>query len=49
MVLDDVKIIEILATETERRCAHKVCAYYPDHYDIVFVDANQPWTEKLIY
>lgn len=45
LVLDDVKIIEILASETERQCAQKVQAYYSAHYEIVFVDASQPWTE----
>jgi len=46
--LDDLKVIEILGSETEKQCKEKIKSY-PDEFEIIMVLANQPFHEKLIY
>ena len=48
LIPEDFKIIEILGTEKIEECKEKV-KNYPDAFEKVFVDANQPFNEKLIY
>src|SRR3990167_710277 len=40
LVLDDLKIIEVLGTETEEECREKV-KNYPDAFEKIMVEANQ--------
>ena len=47
-VPEDLKIIEVLSSETEKSCLEKV-KNYPDAFEKIMVEANQPFNEKLIY
>ena len=48
LVLDDLKIVEILGSETPEQCKKKVESY-PEGLEIVMVDANAEFTKELIY
>lgn len=48
VVLDDIKVIEVLCTESEKSCMDKVLDY-PREFEVIMVFANQDWNNKLIY
>lgn len=48
VVPGDLKIIEILSSETEGQCIKKV-KMYPENFQMIMVKANQPYDERLIY
>ena len=48
LVLEDLKIIEILHSETEAQFAKKI-KRYPADFEIIGVKSDQPWNDKLIY
>lgn len=48
VVLDDLKIIEILCSETTEQCKNKI-KHYPDEFEIIMVNAKDEFNEKLIY
>ena len=45
---DDMKVIEVLHSETYEMFAKKLNTY-PDDFEIIPVKADQEWNEKLIY
>lgn len=48
VVPGDLKILEILSSETRLECIEKVMKY-PGDFEVVMIDANQEFNEKLIY
>jgi len=48
VVLDDLKVIEVLGTETADQVLEKVKGY-PGDFEFVYVDASKEFNEELIY
>jgi hypothetical protein len=49
LCLDTRTIYEVIVSETEKSQIAKVQNYYPEFFQVIFVDARQAWQEKLIH
>ena len=47
VILDDHKIVEIICSETEQECKEKV-KDYPKLFEIIMVDSNKDFNEKML-